>query len=131
MWNPEEVDFDAELEEACRLYYGEAAWKAGMKEFRALQKKTWRETPGCYGLGQRSKLGSCLDGEGVEERLVALMDRAVAAAEASGDKRAAAHMRREKDVFELTWLAERRRLVESRNKPKAARPRRGKRPPAQ
>ena len=113
MWNPAEVDFDAELEEACRLFYGEAAWNAGMKEFRALLTKAWLETPGCYGWGLGSPLGRCLDKAGVQERLVELMNLAVAAAESSGDERAAAHMRREKDVFELTWLAERKRYLES------------------
>ena len=113
MWNPEEVDFDAEREEACRLFYGEAAWKAGMKEFRRIQTKAWLETPGCIGWGLGSPLGRCLDKAGVEDRLVELMNRAVAAAESSGDGRAAAHMRREKDVFELTWLVERRRYVEN------------------
>ena len=113
MWNPSEVDFDAELEEACRLFYGEAAWNAGMREFRALLTKAWLETPGCYGWGLGSPLGRCLDKAGVQERLVELMNRAVEAAEASGDARAAAHMRRERDVFELTWIAERRRYLEN------------------
>lgn len=113
MWNPAEVDFDAELEEACRLFYGEAAWKAGMKEFRTLLTKSWLETPGCYGWGLGSPLGRCLDKAGVQERLVELMNRAVAAAEASGDECAIAHMRREKDVFELTWLAARRNYLEN------------------
>ena len=113
MWNPAEVDFDAELEEACRLFYGEAAWKAGMKEFRALLTKAWLETPGCYGWGLGTPLGRCLDKAGTQERLVELMDKAVAAAEASGDERAAAHMRREKNVFELTWLVARRNYLDS------------------
>ena len=113
MWNPAEVDFDAELEEASRLFYGEAAWKAGMKEFRALLTKAWLETPGCYGWGLGTPLGRCLDKAGTQERLVELMDRAVAAAEASGDERAAAHMRREKDVFELTWLVARRNYLDN------------------
>ena len=113
MWNPSEVDFDAELDEACRLFYGEAAWKAGMREFREVQKKAWLETPGCFGWGLGSPLGRCLDKAGVQERLVELMNKAVAAAEASGDERAAAHMRRERDVFEMTWLAERRRYLEN------------------
>ncbi len=113
MWNPAEVDFDAELEEACRLFYGEAAWKAGMKEFRALLTKAWLETPGCYGWGLGAPLGRCLDKAGVEDRLVEMMNKSVAAAEASGDERAIAHMRRERDVFELTWLVERKRYLES------------------
>ena len=113
MWNPAEVDFDAELEEACRLFYGEAAWKAGMKEFRALLTEAWLATPGCYGWGLGSPLGRCLDKAGVEDRLVELMNKSVAAAEASGDERAIAHMRRERDVFELTWIAARKRYLES------------------
>ena len=113
MWNPAEVDFDAELEEACRLFYGEAAWKAGMKEFRALLTETWLETPGCYGWGLGSPLGRCLDKAGVQDRLVALIGKAVAAAEASGDERAIAHMRRERDVFELTWIAARKQYLEN------------------
>ena len=113
MWNPAEVDFGVELEEACRLFYGEAAWNAGMKEFRAILTKAWQETPGCHGWGLGAPLGRCLDKAGVEDRLVGLMNRSVAAAEASGDERAAAHMRREKDVFELTWLEERKRYLEN------------------
>ena len=112
MWNPAEVDFDAELEEACRLFYGEAAWNAGMRNFRELLTKAWLSTPGCYGWGLGSPLGRCLDKAGVEERFASFMDKAVAAAEASGDERAVAHMRREKDVFELTWLAARKRYLE-------------------
>ena len=113
MWDPKGCDFDAELEEACRLFYGEAAWNGGMKEFRALHKKAWFETPGCYGWGLGSPLGRCLDQAGVEERLVALMDAAVKAAEASGDARAIAHVRRERDVFACTWLHERKAYLES------------------
>lgn len=113
MWNPDEVDFDAELEEVCRLYYGEAAWKAGMKEFREVLKKAWLDTPGCFGWGLGTPLGRCLDKAGTEERLVALMGRALAAAEASGDERAAAHMRREKHVFERTWIAEREQYLKN------------------
>ena len=113
MWNPAEVDFDAELEEAWRLFSGEAAWTAGMKEFRALLTKAWLETPGCFGWGLGTPLGRCLDKAGVQDRLVDLMDRSVAAAEASGDERAAAHVRRERDVFELTWIAERKQYLEN------------------
>ena len=113
MWNPAEVDFDAELEEACRLFYGEAAWKAGMKEFRALLTQAWLETPGCFGWGLGTPLGRCLDKAGVQERLVELMGKSVAAAEASGDARAIAHMRRERDVFELTWIAARKQYLEN------------------
>jgi hypothetical protein len=84
-----------------------------MKEFRKLQKKAFFETPGCLGWGLGAPLGRCLDQVGVEDRLVELMDKAVAAAEASGDERAAAHMRREKTVFEMTWLAARRHYIEN------------------
>jgi hypothetical protein len=113
MWNPEEVDFDAELEEACRLYYGEAAWNAGMKEFREIQKKAWFETPGCYGWGLGAPLGRCLDKPGVQDRLVELMNSAVQAAEKSGDKRAIEHMQRERYVFEKTWIVDREQYVKN------------------
>ena len=113
MWNPSEVDFDAELEEANRLYYGKAAWEGGMKEFRAFQTKLWRETPGCYGWGLGSPLGRCLDPAGSEDRLVALLEKAVKAAEASGDARAIEHVRRDREMFNLTWRTERKNYLES------------------
>ena len=110
MWNPE-LATEAALEEANRLYYGEAAWEAGMSEFRTLLTKCFLSTPGCIGWGQGASIGRCLDVPGSEERLTAMLEKALAAAKASGDARAERHVAREKEIFELTWLKARRNYV--------------------
>ena len=111
MWNP---GFDAEeaLEEANRLYYG-AAWEPAMREFRALLTDCFLKTPGCIGWGQGASVGRCLDRPGSEEKLVALLEQAVRAAEAAGDARALGHGKREQEIFELTWRKARKTYVES------------------
>lgn len=113
MWNPSGTNVDRDLEEACRLFYGEAAWRGGMREFRQLLTDAWVRTPGCYGWGLGAPLGRCLDQAGVEDRLVALLDDAMKAAEASGDARSIAHVRRECDMFELTWRKARKEYLEN------------------
>ena len=112
MWNPK-LATGAALEEANRLYYGEAAWKGGMKDFRALLTKCFLATPGCIGWGQGASIGRCLDMPGSEERLTAYLEKALAAAKASGDARAEKHVAREKEIFEMTWLKARRNYVEN------------------
>ena len=111
MWNPD-LATDAALEEANRLYYGNA-WESGMKEFRALLTECFLSTPGCIGWGQGASIGRCLDKPGSEERLTALLDKAVAAARAGGDARTIKHVEREKEIFELTWLKARRAYVDN------------------
>ena len=106
MWDAT-IDWKAALEEANTLYYGEAAWKAGMKEFRALLTDCFLSTPGCIGWGQGATVGPCLDRPGSEEKLKALLDRAVYAAWRSGDGRAIRHVELEREIFQLTWLATR------------------------
>ena len=111
MWNPA-FDSEAALEEANRLYYG-PAWEGGMKEFRALLTDCFLKTPGCIGWGQGVSVGRCLDRPGSEEKLVALLEKAVKAAEAAGDARALKHVKREQEIFELTWRKARKAYVES------------------
>ncbi|MDD4018143.1 MAG: DUF4838 domain-containing protein, partial [Kiritimatiellae bacterium] len=111
MWNPK-ADWQAALGEANRLFYG-TGWEAGMKEFRALLTDCFLKTPGCIGWGQGITTGRCLDRPGSEEKLVASLERALAAAKAAGDERAAAHIAREQEIFRLTWLKARKTHVES------------------
>ena len=111
MWNPK-TDWRSALEEANRLYYG-AGWEAGMRDFRALLTDCFLNAPGCIGWGQGTSTGRCLDRPGSEERLVAYLGKALAAARAAGDGRAAAHIAREQEIFGLTWLKRRREYVES------------------
>ena len=103
MWDPT-VDWQAALEEANRLYYGDAAWKGGMKEFRALLTDCFLSAPGCIGWGQGANTGPCLDRPGLEKKLVKLLDRAVYFAWRSGDGRAIRHVELEREIFQLTWL---------------------------
>ena len=106
------TDWKAELEHANRLFYG-AAWEGGMKEFRALLTKCFLEAPGCVGWGQHAPMGRCLDAAGSEEKLKALLEQAVAAAKESGDARSLKHVLREKEIFGLTWLVQRRKYLEN------------------
>ena len=112
LWNPLGSDFDALYEECNSLYYG-AAWEGGMKEFRALLQDCFYSTPGCVGWGQGTTVGRCLDRSGSEDKLVALLGQAAASAAAAGDARAHRHVLRDKEIFELTWLAERKAYVEN------------------
>lgn len=103
MWDAT-VDWKAALEEANELYYGPAAWKGGMKEFRALLTDCFLSTPGCIGWGQGNTVGPCLDRPGAEEKLKKFLDRAVYCAWRSGDGRAIRHVELEREIFEKTWL---------------------------
>ena len=97
------IDTDKVYEEINRLYYGEKAWNAGMKDFRKLLSKSFREAPGCYGYGHSSPLGRCLDRPGVQEQLNKYLNAAEKAAATDPDKRALFHVQREKKIFQLTW----------------------------
>ena len=105
MWDIHQ-DFDKLYEEANSLYYGKA-WEGGFREFKRLQTKCFLETPGCIGWGQGAPLGRCLDQAGAETKLKALLEKAVVAAKSDPDKRALAHVLRDKEIFEMTWLAAR------------------------
>ena len=111
MWNAK-ADWKPALEEANRLYYG-AAWENGMREFRELLAKCFFSVDGCIGWGLGLSTGPCLDAPGSEERLVALIDRAVAAAKSSGDARALKHVARERTIFEMTWRKSRKNYLEN------------------
>ncbi|MBO4303819.1 MAG: hypothetical protein J6A21_04485, partial [Lentisphaeria bacterium] len=97
------TDTDKLCEEINTLYYGKKAWEAGMKEFRKLLCKAFHETPGCYGHGHSSPPGRCLDRPGVHEKLLAYLDAAEKAAATDPDKRALKHVKREREIFGLTW----------------------------
>jgi len=126
LWDPLGSDYEALYEECNSLYYG-AAWEGGMKEFRALLQDCFYSTPGCIGWGQGTTVGRCLDKPGSEDKLVALLERAAASAKAEEAKakakgeegrirdaaRALKHVLRDKEIFELTWLAERKTYVEN------------------
>lgn len=97
------ADTEAVYEEVNALYYGKKAWEGGMREFRRLLSKTFRETPGCFGHGHSSPLGRCLDAPGVHGKLKACLDAAEKAAAGDPDPRALMHVRREKEIFRITW----------------------------
>ena len=99
-------NFKAELEEANALYYGKA-WEGGMKEFRELLTRLYYQTEGCIFWPQSNPIGKCLDEPGSEERLRALMARAVEAAKGDPDPRVLKHMKEAEEIFERTWLTER------------------------
>ena len=111
MWDPT-VDWEKELEIANRYYYG-AAWEGGMKEFRALHKSCFFEAPGCVGWGQNAPMGRCLDAVGSEAKLKELLEKAIASAAAANNERALMHAQREKAIFELTWLVQRKAYLEN------------------
>ena len=111
MWDINQ-DFDALYEEANSLYYGKA-WEGGFKSFRKLLGRANTETPGCIGWGQGAPLGKCLDQAGMEQRLNALLEQAIAAAKNDPDPRALAHVLRDKEIFTMTWLTERKLYLET------------------
>lgn len=96
------ADIDKIYEESGALYYGKA-WNNGMRNYRKLLNKSFRETPGCYGWGHSSPLGRCLDQAGVHQQLLSYLDEAEKAAAQDPDKRALAHVKMERNIFELTW----------------------------
>ena len=103
MWNPD-FDLDATLEEANRLYYGKA-WEGGMKAFRDLRRECFFGVKSCSGWGQGAPLGPVLDRPGAKERLIALLEQAIATAKEAGDERSLRHLLRDKEIFGLSWLA--------------------------
>ncbi len=111
MWDIH-CDFDKLYEEANSLYYGKA-WEGGYKEFRKLLTELFVESPGCMGWGQGAPLGRLLDPAGSEEKLAALMDKAVAAAKTDKDPRSLKHILQAKEIFELSWRAARKQYLEN------------------
>ncbi len=109
MWNPD-YDFAKEYETINSLYYGKA-WEGGFKEFRRLLTKYFTETPGCMGWGLGAPLGRCLDQAGSEEKLLALLDKAIAAAKTDPDPRVLKHVLRDKEIFLATWVKARREYL--------------------
>jgi len=98
-WNLDS-DYDRLHEEAGSLYYGKA-WAGGMRELRALMVKTLAETPGCLGWGHSAIQGRLLTQPGAHQKLLALFAQAEKAA--SGDPRAAAHVKRDRESFARHW----------------------------
>ncbi|NLE68339.1 MAG: DUF4838 domain-containing protein, partial [Lentisphaerae bacterium] len=96
-------DYPSIYEEINTLYYGDKAWEAGMRDFRALLRQAFQETPGCYGHGHSSPLGRCLDKPGVQDTLLRHLAAAEAAAAGDPDPRALRHVQRERALFARTW----------------------------
>ena len=106
-------DYAKEYEEANSLYYGKIAWEGAMREFRKNLEKAFFETPGCIGWGSGAPLGRCLDQAGMETKLKALLEKAVALAKTDPDPRALKHVEMEKYIFESTWLVERKSYLDN------------------
>ena len=117
MWNPA-ADYDALYEEINSLYYGKG-WAGGLRDFRKLQEEAFFSTEGCIGWGQGSPLGKCLDMPGSEEKLKALLAKALAAAATDPDPRALKHVERFRDIFEMTWLKARKSYLDGYHEAKA------------
>ena len=111
MWDPD-FDFEKEYETINSLYYGKA-WKGGFKEFRTLLTKYFTETPGCMGWGLGAPLGRSLDQAGSQEKLLALLDKAVAVAKTDPDPRVMKHVLCDKEIFLATWIPARRTYLEN------------------
>ena len=111
MWDPD-FDFEKEYETITALYYGKA-WAGGFREFRTLLTKYFTETPGCMGWGLGAPLGRSLDQAGSEEKLLALLDKAIAAAKTDPDPRVLKHVLRDKEIFFATWIPARRTYLEN------------------
>ena len=75
-----------------------------MKEFRAYLADCYYSVDFCSGWGQGAPLGPVLDRPGSKERLLALLGKAEASAEAAGDARSLAHIRRDREIFTKSWL---------------------------
>ena len=113
MWDIDR-NFEALYEECNRLYYG-AAWEGGMRSFRELLKESFYHGQGCVGWGQHNPLGKCLAWPAdAQERLSALLEKAIASAKAAGDERAHQHVLRDREIFKLTWIDPYREYVASR-----------------
>ena len=97
-----DADVDAIFEETGALYYGKA-WENGMKQYKRLLNKTYRETPGCHGHGHSSPLGRCLDHPQVHKQLLDYLDSAEKAAKSDPDKRSLKHVQTDRRIFQLTW----------------------------
>jgi hypothetical protein len=102
-WNPD-ADFEANWEECNAIYYGKG-WEGGFREFKKLQTKLFLETPGCISLGMPDGMcGFSLDSIGSENKLIALLKRAEAAAAKDPDPRALIHVKRDREIFEMSWV---------------------------
>jgi len=75
-----------------------------MKELRAFLVETFRTTPGCAGHGHGSPLGRMLEKPGVKAKILVLFDKAEKAAAKDPDKRALAHVKKDRMFFESTWV---------------------------
>ena len=99
----QKTDFDETYEKINSLYYGKG-WEGGMKELRAFLVETFRTTPGCAGHGHGSPLGRMLEKPGVKAKILVLFDKAEKAAAKDPDKRALAHVKKDRMFFESTWV---------------------------
>ncbi|MBO4305297.1 MAG: DUF4838 domain-containing protein [Lentisphaeria bacterium] len=97
------ADFEKVAEEANSLYYGKG-WEGGIKPFRKLLEKLFLESSGCWGYGHSAPVGKFLDVPGAKEKLEKYLSSAEKAAALDPDKRALAHVKREREFFESTWV---------------------------
>ncbi len=102
-WNIDS-DYEKKYEEINSLFYGKG-WKGGMREFRKELEKLYVESSGCWGYGSAAPLGKLLDVPGAKEKLLSLLDSAEKAAAEDPDKRALAHVKKDREFFEKSWLA--------------------------
>ncbi|MDD4016562.1 MAG: hypothetical protein PHV28_01340, partial [Kiritimatiellae bacterium] len=110
-----EGNFRRLRQEACRLYYG-AGWagKDSMASYLWYLEDSFMKTPDCLGWGIGSQIGKCLANfPEYGEKLTNCLANAEAAAAAAGDARGLAHVRREREMFGMTWLDGYRSYVEN------------------
>ena len=96
-------DYDKLYEEINSLYYGKG-WEGGMREFRKTLTDLYMNAGGCWGYGHSVPVGKFLDVPGAKEKLYKLLDSAEKAASEDPDKRALAHVKRDREFFEVTWV---------------------------
>ena len=96
-------DFDGMYEEINSLYYGRG-WAGGMRDFRKYLTELFMNAPGCWGYGHSVPVGKFLDVPEAKEKLRKHLDDAEKAAASDPDPRALAHVKRDREFFEKTWV---------------------------
>ncbi|NLE66279.1 MAG: DUF4838 domain-containing protein, partial [Lentisphaerae bacterium] len=97
------ADYDQLHEEINALYYGQG-WDGGMREFRKYLTELYMNAGGCWGYAHSIPVGKFLDVPGAREKLYMYLDAAEQAAASDPDKRALAHVKRDREFFEMTWV---------------------------
>ncbi len=94
------IDTDKMYEEINSLYY-DKAWNAGMKDYRKLLIRAYTSTPGCFGYLHDNPMGRMLTQPGVEQQLLAYLDKAEAAVK--NDPRSLKHVQMDRELFAYHW----------------------------